>query len=115
MEDKVLDICGLGCGNDGLTNGNLVRADIGSHMVNCPNPLSSPVYAGLVTQISNEHIINAKRFKGGNLIKPVYQCPDSFSAFRKRLNDRPASFASRTCDKDHSRKKLTSFRENLSA
>ena len=101
MEDKVLDMRGLGCFNDDPTDQLLIRADIGSHVVDCPNALSSPAHADLVTQISDENLINAEGFERGNLIRPAYQCPDSFFAFRKRLNYRPASFASRTGDKDH--------------
>src|SRR3972149_10323224 len=101
MEDKAVDFCGLGCGNDDPTHGHLVRADIGGDMVNCPNPLNSLEHVGVIMQVSNEHIINTGHFERGNLINPVYQRPDSFTAFRKRLNDRPASFTSCTCDKDH--------------
>lgn len=101
MEDEALDIYGLGGSNDDPANRQLIRADVGSNVINCPNALNRPLHNGLVKQITSDYIINAKRIYRGNLIMPVNQCSNSFSTCRKRLNNRPAGFTSRACDQNH--------------
>jgi hypothetical protein len=70
-------------------------------MVNRPNASNRPFHNGLIEQITNDCIINAKRFDGSNLIGSMYQRTDRVTALRKRLNDCSSGFASRTCDQNH--------------
>ena len=115
MENKVLDTRTSGRGNDGLADRHLVRADVWSHVVDCPGPFHSPGHAGLVSQLANDHIIDAKAFERGHLVRPVYESSDSRSALRKRLNDRPARLAGCAGDKDHRGKRPGSCFRNFPA
>ena len=74
MKDEPLDPCRLGCADDGLSNDQLVRADIGRDMIDRANTLNGPGDDSRIQHVPNQHIINAKRLQTGNLVGPVRKC-----------------------------------------
>ena len=58
MEDKTLHLSRLGSLNKSLADNDLVRADIGADVIDCPRSLGGSSSNRLVTHIANQDILN---------------------------------------------------------
>jgi hypothetical protein len=93
VENEMLNASRLGGCDHSLTDGNLVRADVGAYVVNLADTLKRLLHRRPGFHITNEDILRAAGFDNMDLFGSMDEGAHWRASFNERLQDTATCFA----------------------